>query len=93
MPDVYDIFGIPRGARLDRGAIVRMYAEESRTMLDQLRAQAIAQRGSFTFEAQIRRADGEIRWLRVSADVVSRDGRATHLYGTKQDVTEEMERR
>ena len=89
-PDVYDIFGIPRGARLDRGAIVRMYAEESRTMLDQLRAQAIAQRGSFTFEARIVRADGASRWIRIAADVVCRDGCATHLYGLKQDITAEI---
>ena len=90
---VYDLFGLAPGAPLSRDAIVAMYLPESRAELDRLRDAAIRECGSFTFEAQIRRADGEIRWMRVSADVVARDGRATHLYGTKQDVTEEMERR
>lgn len=89
-PDVYDLFGIPRGAPLDRDAIVQMYAEESRVLLEQLRAQAIAQRGSFTFEARIVRCDGATRWIRIAADVVCRDGRATHLYGLKQDITAEI---
>ena len=53
-------------------------------------ADAIARCGSFTFEAQFRRLDGALRWMRISADVACRDGRATHLYGLKQDITREM---
>ncbi len=89
---VFDLFGIPRGTPVDRRATVEMYVGESRTRLERLRAAAIAECGSFTFEAQIRRADGALRWMRVSADVVCRDGRATHLYGLKQDITHEVSR-
>jgi PAS domain-containing protein len=88
---VFELFGIPRGIRVDRRDIVEMYTRESRVLLDRLRSEAIANCGAFTFEAQIRRPDGALRWMRVSADVVCRGGRATHLYGTKQDITDEID--
>ncbi|MCW3845746.1 PAS domain-containing protein [Sphingomonas sp. LB-2] len=87
---VFDLFGIPQGERVDRREIVGMYCEESRELLDRLRAEAIATCGSFTFEARIHRRDGEMRWMRVTADVEVKNGRATHLYGMKQDITGEM---
>lgn len=87
---VFDLFGIPRSARIDRRETVAMYCEESRELLHRLRSHAIATCGSFTFEAQIRRPDGESRWMRVTADVAAKGGRATHLYGMKQDITAEM---
>lgn len=84
---VFELFGIPRGIRIDRRDVVEMYTRESRMLLDRLRREAIAHCGAFTFEAQIRRTDGVLRWMRVSADVVCRGGRPTHLYGIKQDIT------
>lgn len=87
---VFDLFGIARGERLDRRAVVEMYAGHSRRELDHLRAAAIAARGSFTFEAEIVRADGATRWMRVVADTVVSNGRVTHLYGTKCDITREV---
>lgn len=92
-PGVFDLFGLPRDAPLLRSAIVDMYVGESRAELDRLRAEALATRGSFTFDAQIRRPDGTLRWLRITADVLCRDGRAVRLYGTKQDITDEVEER
>ncbi|MDR6850799.1 PAS domain S-box-containing protein [Sphingomonas sp. BE123] len=87
---VYDLFGLPRGIPVTRDAIVAMYLPECRDRLARLRATAIAECGSFTFEARIRRADGAIRWMRVTADVVTENGIARYLYGTKIDVTDEM---
>lgn len=87
---VYDLFGLPRGGALEREAIVAMYLPESQAELARLRSAAIAACGSFTFEAQIRRVDGQIRWMRITADVVSENGVARYLYGTKIDVTDEM---
>jgi PAS domain-containing protein len=84
---VYDLFGLEIGSRVDRRAAVEMYGEESRELLERLRSEAIAARGSFTFEAQIFRPNGEMRWMRVTADVACSNGRATHLYGLKQDIT------
>jgi len=87
---VFDLFGIEPGNKVDRQDAVAMYCEESRELLEQLRAEAIATCGSFTFEARIRRLDGQMRWMRVTADVAKKDGRAAHLYGMKQDITDEM---
>jgi PAS domain-containing protein len=90
MPGVFELFGIAPGTRVDRRAIVEMYCGESRELLHRLRSEAIAQCGSFTFEAQIRRLDGGLRWMRVTADVCRINGRAAYLYGTKQDITAEF---
>lgn len=87
---VFDLFGIARGAAIDRRSTLEFYMPESRRMLDRLRATALETCGSFTFEAQIRRLDGDLRWMRLSADVQKRNGRAAVLYGTKQDITAEM---
>ena len=89
-PGVFELFGISQSAPLDRTAIVRMYSDESRVLLERLRGEAIASCGSFTFEARIVRPDGEARWMRVSADVACRNGRAALLYGSKHDITAEM---
>jgi PAS domain-containing protein len=87
---VFDLFGIARGAAIDRRSTLEFYLPDSRRMLDRLRSAALDTCGSFTFEAQIRRVDGELRWMRLNADVQKRDGRAVVLYGTKQDITAEM---
>ncbi len=87
---VYDLFGLERGAPVKREDIVAMYSAESREELRRLREAAIAECGSFTFEAKIRRPDGALRWMRVTADVVVEDGVARYLYGTKIDVTDEI---
>lgn len=88
---VFALFGLDRDTPLDRRAIVEMYAAPSRALLERLRTRAIATAGSFTFEAEIIRPSGEHRWMRVTADTVTAAGRTTHLYGTKQDITDEME--
>lgn len=87
---VFDLFGIARGTAVDRRSTLEMYMPESRALLGRLRSAALDTCGSFTFEAQIRRLDGEQRWMRLSADVQKRNGKAVVLYGTKQDITAEM---
>jgi PAS domain-containing protein len=86
-PGVFELFGLPGDQPVRRDDIVAMYSPESRAELTRLRDEAIANCGSFTFDAEIRRPDGETRWMRVTADVEVRDGRATYLYGLKQDIT------
>ena len=89
---VYELFGLPTNARLDRREMVTLYEEESRERMERLRATAIARGTPFTLEAQIVRPDGEHRWLRLSGDVVRRHGKPVQLYGLKQDITEERQR-
>ena len=87
---VFDLFGIPKGSTIDRRSTLEFYVPESRRLLERLRTEALETCGSFTFEAQIRRVDGGLRWMRLNADVQKRNGRAVMLYGTKQDITAEM---
>lgn len=87
---VYDLFGLERGTPVTRADIVAMYSAESREELRRLRETAIAECGSFTFEAKIRRPDGQLRWMRVTADVMVDNGVPRYLYGTKIDVTDEV---
>lgn len=86
---IYDLFGLPADTPIDRRETVAMYAEESRAMMTRLRASAIAGGGRFSLDAEIVRADGTRRWMRLTGDVVIEDGRARRLYGLKQDITEE----
>lgn len=91
-PGVFEIFGIPSDARLDRRDIVGLYAEESRQKMERLRAEAIRLQQGFSMDAQIIRPDGQIRWMRLSATTLCSNGRPVLLRGTKQDVTEERHR-
>ncbi len=86
---VYDIFGLPHDAAFDRRQALDMYAEESRDAVERLRAQAITRGGVFTLDAQVKRPDGELRWMRIHGEMVRRVGSGPILHGLKQDVTEE----
>lgn len=90
--EVFAIFGLPANSKIDRRGIVNMYCEESREVLERLRADAIEQRRGFSMDARIIRADGEHRWMRLIAGTVVSHGRSAKLYGIKQDITEERER-
>jgi diguanylate cyclase (GGDEF)-like protein len=90
--EVFGLFGVPTGLRIDRRETLGMYAEESREALDRLRSRAIEQCGRFSLDAQIVTADGAPRWIRIVAGTISEGGRAAILYGTKQDVTDERAR-
>ena len=88
-PGVYDLFGIPRGAALSRDEVVGMYTPESQRLLREVRDRAVAEGASFTIDVAIRRRDGALRKMRLTADVEFEEGRPVRLYGTKQDVTDE----
>lgn len=89
---VFDLFGLPRTASLARSETVALYEDESREAMERLRSDAIARQGRFSLDAQIVRPDGERRWMRLTAATRSANGRATHLYGLKQDITAERAR-
>jgi diguanylate cyclase (GGDEF)-like protein/PAS domain S-box-containing protein len=89
---VYDLFGLPAKTPIDRRQTVEMYTEESREALERLRAQTIAVRGTFTLDAQIVRATGELRWMRITGEMTHNAYGDPLLHGLKQDVTEEKSR-
>ncbi|WP_336963490.1 GGDEF domain-containing protein [Sphingobium aquiterrae] len=92
-PGVFDLFGLPSDVPLLRADSVACYYEESREAMEVLRAYAIRHCRGFTLDARLMRPDGGQRWMRLTTSVACTNGRARRLYGTKQDVTLEYERR
>jgi PAS domain-containing protein len=84
---VYDLFGLPRGAALDRDEVVALYAEPSRSAMERLRAHAVKHRRGFTLDAEIVPATGPRKWMRLIAAPVCIGSRVVRLHGIKQDVT------
>ena len=84
---VFDLFGLPRGAKLARDDIVSLYREDSRAAMDHLRAYAIKHRRGFTIDAEIRTVAGDRRWMRLLASPMWESDRVVRLQGLKQDVS------
>jgi PAS domain-containing protein len=86
---VYDLFGLPRGARISRPETVALYSEHSRALMERLRAYAIKHRRGFTLDAEILPAGGGRRWMRLVAAPIDDGARVVRLYGLKRDVSHE----
>ncbi len=86
---VYDLFGLPRGARLLRPEMVALYSERSRAAMERLRAYAIRHRRGFTLDAEILSAHGGHRWMRLVAAPICKGERVVRLHGLKRDVSHE----
>jgi PAS domain-containing protein len=80
---VYDIFGLPRGVEVSRAAAVSLYDENSRALMERLRAHAIKHRRGFTLDAEIKPAVGGNRWMRLIAAPVCVDDQPVRLHGLK----------
>lgn len=87
-PPVYALFGLPPASRPLRDEVLPLYTEESRVLMEQLRAYAIRHRRGFTLDAELRPADGGQRWMRLVAAPVVEDGRVVRLHGLKRDVSQ-----
>jgi PAS domain-containing protein len=81
---VYDIFGLPRDARVTRDETVALYSEESRAAMERLRAYAIQHKRGFTLEALIIPPRGLCRWMRLTAVPICDGDRVVRLHGLKQ---------
>jgi diguanylate cyclase (GGDEF)-like protein len=86
---VYQIFGFPIGMPVDRQTTLECYSETSRKELEIRRSRAIAERGSFSLDAEITALGGQRRWIRITASVECENGVAVRIFGMKQDITEE----
>ena len=86
---VYDIFDLPRGSMPTREATLALYTPQSRAELERRRSQAIAERSSFTFDAEIVTAKGVQKFMRITAQVECEQGVAVRIFGMKQDITAE----
>jgi diguanylate cyclase (GGDEF)-like protein len=86
---VYDLFGLPRGSVVRRDRTVEQYDYVSRLAMEEARARAIEGGQEFMLDAEIMRADGEQRWMRLTGNAQSVNGVVVSLFGTKQDITAE----
>lgn len=86
---VYDLFGFRRGSTLSRAVTLDHYEERSRREMQALRTRAISTGQGFLLDCRIRSADGAARWMRLIVGVQHEQGRATRIFGSKQDVTAE----
>lgn len=84
--DVFDLFGLPRGAAVTRAETVALYAESSRAAMERLRAYSIKHRRGFTLDAEILPVKGSSRWMRLIAMPVCVDNRVVRLRGIKQGL-------
>ena len=81
--EVYDIFGIPRGASVRREEAAAFYAEGSRAAMEKLRAYAIRHRRGFTLDVEICPAQAPRRWMRLIAAPLCEGDRIVKLQGLK----------
>jgi PAS domain-containing protein len=85
--EVYDIFGLPRGARIDRNEAVTYYCDHSRAEMERLRAYAIEHNRSFILDAELKPGHGQSRrWMRLLAVPICENGRVVRLRGLKQII-------
>jgi PAS domain S-box-containing protein len=87
--EVHELFGLPDNVVPTRAFALACYEPDSLEIMNALRDHAIKHRRGFTMDARIRRADGEERWIRLTAMPVLRGGKVVRLVGTKEDVTAE----
>lgn len=80
---VYDIFGLPRGAKISRDECIAYYSEESRAKMERLRSYSIKHRRGFTVDVEIRTAAGEDRWMRLVAAPFCVEANPVRLHGLK----------
>ena len=89
--EVYDLFDVPRGSKVERARIVELYDVESRCEMERLRAEAIRTGGGFSLDVLIRTKKGREQWIRLTADVEQVDGQSVRIFGTKQDISQEKQ--
>lgn len=81
---VYELFGLPAGAEVDRAQAVARYSEHSRGVLERLRLFAITRRCGFILDAAIRPEGEDNRWIRVLALPILEKDRVVGLQGLKR---------
>lgn len=86
-PGVYDIFDYPVGNPLRRANIVDLYVDQSRYNMERARAEVIRSGRALSLDVEIRSWSGESRWMRLSINATTENGRTVRIFGSKQDIT------
>ncbi|MEO1487896.1 MAG: EAL domain-containing protein [Pseudomonadota bacterium] len=86
---VFQIHGLPVGTPIDVKSAVEFYEPEDRDLVQKSLEEAIANGEPFSFEANIRRFNGEIRRIRALGERIDEDGQPEAVAGVFLDCTEE----
>ena len=81
---VYELFGFPKGAPIDRDKAVARYSELSRSALKRVRSYAISRKLGFILDAEISPEGADNRWIRVLAVPILFRGRVVGVHGLKR---------
>jgi len=81
---VYELFGLPKGAPVDRDSVVARYSERSKRALERVRTYAISRKMGFILDAEINPEGANNRWIRVLAVPMLSKGRIVGVHGLKR---------
>ena len=81
---VYELFGIPAGTQVKREEAVSHYSEQSKSVLERLRAFAINRKCGFILDALISTDGSSNQWIRLMAFPIVNAGRVVGLQGLKR---------
>lgn len=88
----YRIHGLEPGMPVDVDYSVKQYVAEDRLAVRKILAGAVRTGQPFEFQGRILRADGKIRHVKSHGSIeMGRNGKATGIFGTVQDVSETVE--
>ena len=81
---VYELFGLPAGAVIERDWAVARCTEHSRAALQRVRTLGLDRKLGFILDAEIQVDGLNSRWIRVLAVPITREGRVVGLHGLKR---------
>ena len=83
---VYELFGLPVGAPVEREWAVARYSKHSKEALERLRNFGLNRRFGFILDAEIRPKGASQRWIRVLAVPIVAAGEVVGLHGLKREL-------
>ncbi|WP_293703437.1 sensor domain-containing diguanylate cyclase [Sphingopyxis sp. UBA6734] len=88
----YRVHGLQPGMPVDVDYSVEQYLPDDRVAVRKALEEAVRSGEPFVFQGRIRRADGEIRYVKSHGSIEKgRRGKAVGIFGTVQDVTDTVE--
>ena len=81
---VYELFGLPPGAPIDRDRAVARYSDPSKSALNKVRNYAISRKVGFILDAEVSPKGADSRWIRVLAISILSRGVVVGVHGLKR---------